>query len=231
MHPYHLSSFRYRRLLAAVMTLPALDSATPAQHACSGQCSCCSNSHARGRSLCDTASPCIQLQSAMVLELVDAALQVVEAIPERTAAWQAFARNAVHQQGLVSFARLVSLLRQYEPSEDEELAILLWQGEVSEAGMARKAVRILRGLTVFLQGQGHYRCGQLVAMAGSCAGSVDCSKSQRGTRRTVRAVLWHLDHGRCNVPWVLKFARRVLGQALRMGTSCWQCKKWLKRWG
>ena len=68
----------------------------------------------------------------MVLELVDAALQVVESIPERTAAWQAFARNAVPQQGLVSFARLAALLKQYEPSEDEELAILLWQGAVSQ---------------------------------------------------------------------------------------------------
>jgi hypothetical protein len=30
---------------------------------------------------------------------------------------------------------------------------------------------------------------------------------------TIHALLWHLDSGRCDVPWVLMFARRVLGQA------------------
>ena len=149
----------------------------------------------------------------MVLELVDAALQVVEAIPERTAAWQAFARNAVHQQGLVSFARLVSLLRQYEPSEDEELAILLWQGEVSEAGMARKAVRILRGLTAFLQGQGITDAASWLQWREAVQVQSIAQEAREEPVETVRAVLWHLDHGRCDVPWVLKFARRVLGQA------------------
>ena len=60
----------------------------------------------------------------MVLELVDAALQVVEPINERMAAWKAFARHALPQQGLVNFARLCVLLKQYEPAEDEELALL-----------------------------------------------------------------------------------------------------------
>ena len=213
MHPYHLSSFRYRRLLAAVMTLPALDSATPALHACSGQCSCCSNSHAGAGRYVHTASPCIQLQSAMVLELVDAALQVVESIPERTAAWQAFARNAVPQQGLVSFARLAALLKQYEPSEDEELAILLWQGAVSQPEAARKAVRLLRGLTTFLQGQGISNAACWLQWREAVQVQSIAQEAREEPVETVRAVLWHLDHGRCDVPWVLKFARRVLGQA------------------
>lgn len=54
----------------------------------------------------------------MVLELADAALQGVEPISQRTAAWQAFARCAVPQLGLGSLARLVALLQQYGPDED-----------------------------------------------------------------------------------------------------------------
>ena len=217
MHPYHLSSFRYRRLLAAVMTLPALDSATPTQHACSGQCSCCSNSHAGAGRYVHTASPCIQLQSAMVLELVDAALQVVESIPERTAAWQAFARNAVPQQGLVSFARLAALLKQYEPAEDEELAILLWQGAVSQPEAARKAVRLLRGLTTFLQGQGISNAASWLQWREAVQVQSIAQEAREEPVETVRALLWHLDSVRCDVPWVLTFARRVLGQAPAYG--------------
>jgi hypothetical protein len=33
--------------------------------------------------------------------------------------------------GLGSFARLVALLQQYGPDEDAELALLLWQGEIT----------------------------------------------------------------------------------------------------
>lgn len=167
----------------------------------------------KGDTVAKSASPCIQLQSAMVLELVDAALQVVEAIPERTAAWQAFARNAVHQQGLVSFARLAALLKQYEPSEDEELAILLWQGAVSQPEAARKAVRLLRGLTTFLQGQGISNAACWLQWREAVQVQSIAQEAREEPVETVRAVLWHLDHGRCDVPWVLKFARRVLGQA------------------
>lgn len=213
MHPYHLSSFRYKRLLAAVMTLPALDSAAPAQQACSGQCSCCSNCCAGAGRYVHTASPCIQLQSAMVLELVDAALQVVESIPERTAAWQAFARNAVPQQGLVSFARLAALLKQYEPAEDAELAILLWQGTVTEPEVARKAVRLLRGLTLFLQRQGSSDAVSWLQFRETAQVQSIAQRAREEPVETVRAVLWHLDHGRCDVPWVLRFAKRVLGQS------------------
>ena len=213
MHPYHLSSFRYRRLLAAVMTLPALDSATPAQHACSGQCSCCSNSHAGAGRYVHTASPCIQLQSAMVLELVDAALQVVESIPERTAAWQAFARNAVPQQGLVSFARLVALLQQYGPDEDAELAVLLWQGKITQQVAALKAVQRLRRLVAFLQSQGITDAASWLQWRDSADAQAVVHGASHQEPDTVNALLWHLDSVRCDVPWVLKFARRVLGQA------------------
>ena len=213
MHPYHLSSFRYRRLLAAVMTLPALDSATPALHACSGQCSCCSNSHAGAGRYVHTASPCIQLQSAMVLELVDAALQVVESIPERTAAWQAFARNAVPQQGLVSFARLVALLQQYGPDEDAELAVLLWQGKITQQVAALKAVQRLRRLVAFLQSQGITDAASWLQWRDSADAQAVVHGASHQEPDTVNALLWHLDSVRCDVPWVLKFARRVLGQA------------------
>ena len=153
MHPYHLSSFRYRRLLAAVMTLPAMDTSTPVPHEFSGQWPCCFNGCAEAGRYVHASKPCMEPQSAMVLELVDAALQAIEPISQRTAAWQAFARCAVPQLGLGSFARLVVLLQQYGPAEDAELALLLW----------------------------------------------------------------HLDSVRCDVPWVLTFARRVLGQAPAYG--------------
>lgn len=213
MHPYHLSSFRYQRLLAAVMTLPPSDAVSAAQHECSWQCSCCSRCCAGAGRYVHTARPCVQLQSAMVLELVDAALQVVEPINERMAAWQAFARNAVPQQGLVNFARLCVLLKQYEPAGDEELGLLLWQGEVSEPEVASKAVRHLRGLATFLQRQGitdavswlHWR--EVVPVQALVQ---DASEQ---ALETVHAVLWHLNHGRCDVPWVMRFAKRVLGQS------------------
>ncbi|MDO4969634.1 MAG: hypothetical protein Q4E66_09290 [Comamonadaceae bacterium] len=90
----------------------------------------------------------------MVLELVDAALQGIEPMSQRTAAWQAFARCAVPQLGLGSLARLVALLQQYGPDEDAELAILLWQSEISQQVAALKAVQRLRRLVTFLQSQG-----------------------------------------------------------------------------
>ena len=75
MHPYHLSSFRYRRLLAAVMTLPAMDTSTPVPHEFSGQWPCCFNGCAEAGRYVHASRPCMEPQSAMVLELVDAALQ------------------------------------------------------------------------------------------------------------------------------------------------------------
>lgn len=97
MHPYNLRWYRYRRLLAAVMTLPALDTSTPVPHEFSGQWPCCFNGCAEAGRYVHAAKPCMEPQSAMVLELADAALQSVEPISQRTAAWQAFARCAVPQ--------------------------------------------------------------------------------------------------------------------------------------
>jgi hypothetical protein len=80
MHPYHLRWYRYRRLLAAVMTLPALDACTPVPHEFSGQWPCCFNGCAEAGRYVHAAKPCMEPQSAMVLELADAALQSVEPI-------------------------------------------------------------------------------------------------------------------------------------------------------
>ena len=112
----------------------------------------------------------------MVLELADAALQSVEPISQRTAAWQAFARCAVPQLGLGSFARLVALLQQYGSDDDAELALLLWQGEITQQAAVLKAVQ-----------PGHRGCSPLVAVAGfgRCAsGCARCTAS--GTRNDQR---------------------------------------------
>lgn len=213
MHPYHLSSFRYQRLLAAVMTLPPLDAAPATQHKCSWQCSCCSNCCAGAGRHVHTARPCVQVQSAMLLELVDAALQVVETINERMSAWQAFARHALPQQGLVNFARLCVLLKQYDPAEDEELALLLWRGAVSETEEASKAVRHLRGLATFLQRQGITDAASWLHWRDVVPVQAVVQSANEQAPETVHAVLWHLNHGRCDVPWVMRFAKRVLGHA------------------
>lgn len=213
MHPYHLSSFRYQRLLAAVMTLPPLDTVSATQQKCSWQCSCSSTCCAGAGRYVHTARPCVQLQSTMVLELVDAALQVVEPTNERMAAWEAFARHAVPQQGLVNFARLCVLLKQYEPAEDKELALLLWQGAVSAPEVARKAVQNLRGLATFLQRQGISEAAGWLHWREVVPVQAMVQDASEHSPEAVHAVLWHLNHGRCDVPWVMRFAKRVLGQA------------------
>ena len=213
MHPYHLSSFRYRRLLAAVMTLPALDTSTPVPHEFSGQWPCCFNGCAEAGRYVHASKPCMEPQSAMVLELVDAALQAIEPISQRTAAWQAFARCAVPQLGLGSFARLVVLLQQYGPAEDAELALLLWQGEITQQAAVLKAVQRLRHLVAFLQSQGITDAASWLQWRDSADAQAVVHGASHQAPDTVHALLWHLDSGRCDVPWVLMFARRVLGQA------------------
>ena len=152
-------------------------------------------------------------QSAMVLELVDAALQVIEPISQRTAAWQAFARCAVPQLGLGSLARLVALLQQYGPAEDAELALLLWQGETTQQVVAIKAVQRLRNLVTFLQSQGITDAARWLQWRDSADAQAVVHDAPHQSPDTIHALLWHLDSGRCDVPWVLMFARRVLGQA------------------
>ncbi len=217
MHPYHLSSFRYRRLLAAVMALPALDTSTPVPHEFSGQWPCCFNGCAEAGRYVHAAKPCMEPQSAMVLELVDAALQVIEPISQRTATWQAFARCAVPQLGLGSFARLVVLLQQYGPAEDAELALLLWQGEITQQAAVLKAVQRLRHLVAFLQSQGITDASSWLQWRDSADAQAVVHGASHQAPDTVHALLWHLDSGRCDVPWVLMFARRVLGQAPAYG--------------
>ncbi len=156
-------------------------------------------------------------QSAMVLELADAALQAVEPISQRTAAWQAFARCAVPQLGLGSFARLVALLQQYGPAEDAELALLLWQGEITQQAAALKAVQRLRRLVAFLQSQGITDAASWLQWRDSADAQAVVHGASHQEPDTVNALLWHLDSGRCDVPWVLTFARRVLGQAPAYG--------------
>ncbi|WP_238592603.1 MULTISPECIES: hypothetical protein [Comamonas] len=213
MHPYHLRWYRYRRFLAAVMTLPALDASTPVPHEFSGQWPCCFNGCAEAGRYVHASRPCMEPQSAMVLELVDAALQAVEPISQRTAAWQAFARCAVPQLGLGSFARLVALLQQYGPDEDAELALLLWQGEITQQTSAIKAVQRLRSIVAFLQSQGITDTASWLQWRDSADAQVVVHGAPHQAPETIHALLWHLDSGRCDVPWVLMFAKRVLGQA------------------
>ncbi|MEF8690652.1 UNVERIFIED_CONTAM: hypothetical protein NO986_24840 [Comamonas sp. A-3] len=152
-------------------------------------------------------------QSAMVLELVDAALQAIEPISQRTAAWQAFARCAVPQLGLGSLARLVALLQQYGPDEDAELALLLWQGEITQQVVAIKAVQRLRNLVTFLQSQGITDAASWLQWRDLADAQAVVHSASHQAPDTINALLWHLDSGRCDAPWVLTFAKRVLGQA------------------
>ncbi|UUC92729.1 hypothetical protein [Comamonas sp. C11] len=155
----------------------------------------------------------MELQSALVLELADAALQAVEPISQRTAAWQSFARCAVPQLGLGSLARLEVLLQQYGPEEDAELALLLWQGEIASPAFVIKAVQRLRSLVAFLQGQGITNAASWLQWRDTADAQAVLQGTQHLPTGTINALLWHLDSGRCDVPWVLMFARRVLGQA------------------
>lgn len=149
----------------------------------------------------------------MVLELADAALQVIEPISQRTAAWQAFARCAVPQLGLGSLARLVALLQQYGSDEDAELAVLLWQGEITQQTSAIKAVQRLRSIVAFLQSQGIKDAASWLQWRDSADAQAVVHGTPHQAPDAVHALLWHLDSGRCDVPWVLTFARRVLGLA------------------
>ncbi len=149
----------------------------------------------------------------MVLELVDAALQAVEPISQRTAAWQAFARCAVPQLSLGSLARLVALLQQYGPDEDAELAVLLWQGEITQQAAVLKAVQRLRSLVAFLQSQGIADAARWLQWRDSADAQAVVHGAPHQAPETINALLWHLDSVRCDVPWVLMFAKRVLGQA------------------
>jgi hypothetical protein len=135
------------------------------------------------------------------------------AISQCTASWQVFARCAVPQLGLGSVAQLVTLLQQYGPSEDAELAVLLWQGEVTQSVSAIKAVQRLRGLVAFLQSQGVTDAAGWLQWRDSADAQALVHGAQDQAPDTTHALLWHLDSGRCDVPWVLMFARRVLGQA------------------
>ncbi|WP_312589267.1 hypothetical protein [Comamonas terrigena] len=152
----------------------------------------------------------------MVLELVDATLQAVEPISQRTAAWQVFARCAVPQLGLGSLARLVSLLQQYGPDEDAELALLLWQSEIALTTSAIKAVQRLRSLVAFLQGQGITNAASWLQWRDTADAPTVLQGAQQAPD-TLHALRWYLDSGRCDVPWVLMFGRRVIGQAPTQG--------------
>ena len=152
-------------------------------------------------------------QSAMVLELADAALQAVEPISQRTAAWQAFARCAVPQLGLGSLARLVALLQQYGSDDDAELALLLWQGEITQQAAVLKAVQRLRSLVAFLQSQGIADAARWLQWRDSADAQAVVHGAPHQAPETINALLWHWDSVRCDVPWVLMFAKRVLGQA------------------
>lgn len=120
---------------------------------------------------------------------------------------------AVPQLGLGCLARLVALLQQYGSDEDAELAILLWQGEIAQQAAALKAVQRLRSLVAFLQSQGITDAASWLQWRDSADVQAVVHGAPYQAPETINALLWHLDSGRCDVPWVLMFTRRVLGQA------------------
>jgi hypothetical protein len=114
---------------------------------------------------------------------------------------------------LGSFARLVALLQQYGPDEDAELALLLWQGEITQQTSAIKAVQRLRSIVALLQSQGIKDAASWLQWRDSADAQAVVHGTPHQAPDAVHALLWHLDSGRCDVPWVLTFARRVLGLA------------------
>jgi hypothetical protein len=91
--------------------------------------------------------------------------------------------------------------------------LLLWQGEIALPASAIKAVQRLRCLVVFLQGQGITNAASWLQWRDSADAQAVLQGAQHLPADMIAALVWFLDLGRCDVPWVLKFARRVLGQA------------------
>ena len=71
----------------------------------------------------------------------------------------------------------------------------------------------LRSIVAFLQSQGITDAARWLQWRDSADAQAVVHGASHQAPDTVHALLWHLDSGRCDVPWVLMFARRVLGQA------------------
>jgi hypothetical protein len=216
MHPYQLNPLRFRRLLAAMVTLPSLDEVP---YECNGLTACnraAARCHAGGNK--HGSSFCSDLQVGMVLELADLALQVVPAIKQRTAAWHAFSRQAMPRLGLGSFARLVTLLKQYEATEDGELALMLWHADTTGVPEILQATAALRSLVLFVAGQGVATGEAWQAWCGSTQARIAIRKAEfQLPANFAEVLLWQLEACRYDVPWALAFARRVLGKAPAQG--------------
>lgn len=106
-----------------------------------------------------------------------------------------------------------ALLQQYGSDDDAELALLLWQGEITQQAAVLKAVQRLRSLVAFLQSQGIADAARWLQWRDSADAQAVVHGAPHQAPETINALLWHLDSVRCDVPWVLMFAKRVLGQA------------------
>lgn len=144
MHPYEFNPLRFGRLMAAMGTLPPFDEVP---YECNGVTACERAARCRSGSNRDDVSFCADLETGMVLELADLALQLLPSIERRMAAWQVFARQAIPSLGLGSFARLAALLQRYEAVGDGELALLLWHGSAAEVPGILQATAALRSGT------------------------------------------------------------------------------------
>ena len=213
MHSYEFNALRFGRLLAAMVTLPPFDEVP---YECNGVTACQRAARCRFGSNRHDASFCADLEIGMVLELADLALQLLPSIERRMAAWQAFARQAIPSLGLGSFVRLAALLRRYEAVDDGELALLLWHGSAAEVPGILQATAALRSLVLFLQKQGITTGDAWQAWCGSAQAVIAIRKDPLlGNMAAV--LLWQSETGRHDVPWVLAFARRVLGKASVQG--------------
>ena len=119
----------------------------------------------------------------------------------------------MHFNQLASTEPGVIQLQQYGPDEDAELAVLLWQGEITQPVAALKTVQRLRRLVTFLKSQGITDAASWLQWRDSADAQAVVHGAPHQAPDTIHALLWHLDSGRCDVPWVLTFARRVLDQA------------------
>lgn len=213
MHPYEFNPLRFGRLMAAMVTLPPFDEVP---YECNGVTACQRAARCRFGSNRHDALFCSDLETGMVLELADLALQLLPSIEQRMAAWLAFARQAIPSLGLGSFARLVALLQRYEAVDDGELALLLWHGSAAEVPGILQATAALRSLVLFLHKQGITTGDAWQAWCGSAQALIAIRKDPLlGNMAAV--LLWQSETGRHDMPWVLSFARRVLGKACAQG--------------
>ena len=151
----------------------------------------------------------------LLLELMDMALHTPPAEPLRMAMVQYFCKHARHRLGLVSWRDLQALLEQYPQSDegDAEVARLLWGVE------AQEHVRALHLLVWFMAAYDVTELGQWHAWMDT----VGFEEALRESLETLGAgavvLLWQAKSGRTDHAWVLRFARRALGNSVSEGSA------------